>query len=165
MDALSSGGLHQTGKDTMSFQSAIRSGAETYLAEDHQMPERLFCVVVRGRYAGAAEEGKEKFLFGSCEIGPEGLGGFEAKRLFADPVQFRDGAFFDLGRRLPGDMAGFKLLPPSQSRAHRSLTRVQKGPVAVSFSVCGKSACSALISLALVMIWARQICQSAPIPL
>ena len=32
------------------------------------------------------EEGKEKFLLGSCEIAPEGFGGFEAKRLFADVV-------------------------------------------------------------------------------
>ena len=111
MDALSSGGLQQTGKDAVGFQSAFRSGSEAYLAEDHQMPERLFRVIVRGRYAGAPEESKEKFLLGSCEIGPEGLGGFETKRLFADMVQFRDGAFFDLGRRLPGDLAGFQLLP------------------------------------------------------
>ena len=111
MDALSSGGLDQTGKDAVGFQSAFRSGSEAYLAEDHQMPERLFRVIVRGRYAGASEEGKEKFLLGSCEIGPKGLGGFETKRLFADIAQFRDGAFFDLGRRLPGDSAGFQLLP------------------------------------------------------
>ena len=111
MDALSSGGLHQAGKDAVGFQSAFRSGSEADLAEDHQMPERLFRVIVGGRYAGVPEEGKEKFLLGSCEIGPEGLGGFETKRLFADAVQFRDGAFFDLGRRLPGDIAGFELLP------------------------------------------------------
>ncbi len=74
------------------------------------MPERLFRVIVGGRYAWASEEGKEKFLLGACEIGPEGLGGFETKRLFADAVQFRDEAFFDLGRCLPGDSAGFQLL-------------------------------------------------------
>ena len=94
----------------MSFQSGIRSGPEAYLTEDHQMPERLFSVIVRGRYSGAPEEGEEKFLFGSCEKGPEGLGGFEAKRLFADDVQFPDGTFFDLGRRSPEDLAGFELL-------------------------------------------------------
>ena len=110
MDALSSGGLNQTGKDAVSFQSTIRSGPEADLAEDHQMSERLFRVIVRGRYAWAAEEGKEKFLLGACEIDPEGLGGFETKRLFADLVQFRDEAFFDLGRRLPGEFAGFQLL-------------------------------------------------------
>jgi len=109
VDALSPGGLYQTGKDAVGFQSAIRSGPEAYLAEDHQMPERLFRVIVRGRYAGTPEESEEKFLFGSCEIGPQGLGGFETKRLFADLVQFLDGAFFDLARRLPGDMAGFQL--------------------------------------------------------
>ena len=75
------------------------------------MPERLFRVIVGGRHTGASEEGKEKFLLRSREIGPEGLGGFEAKRLFADVAQFRDEAFFDLGRRLPGDIAGFELLP------------------------------------------------------
>ncbi len=108
---MSSGGLHQTGKDAVGFQPAFRSGSEAYLAEDHQMSERLFRVIVRRRYPGAPEEGKEKFLLGACEIDPEGLGGFEAKRLFADLVQFRDGAFFDLGRCLPGEFAGFQLLP------------------------------------------------------
>jgi len=75
------------------------------------MSERLFCVIVGGRYTGAPEEGKEKFLLGSSEIGPEGLGGFETKRLFADVVELRDEAFFDLGRCLPGDIAGFELQP------------------------------------------------------
>ena len=110
MDALFSGGLHQTGKDAVGFQSAIRSGPEADLAEDHQMPKRLFGVIVRGWYAGAPEESKEKFLFGSCEESPEGFSGFEAKFLFADMFQFHDGAFFDLGRRLPGEIAGFELL-------------------------------------------------------
>jgi hypothetical protein len=98
MGALSSGGLHKTGKDAVGFQSAFRSSSEAYLAEDHQMSERLFRVIVRGWYAGAAEESKEKFLIGSCEIGPEGLGGFETKRMFADVAQLHDEAFFDLGR-------------------------------------------------------------------
>jgi hypothetical protein len=49
MDALSSGGLHQTGKDAVGFQSAFRSGSEAYLAEDHQRSERLFRVIVGGR--------------------------------------------------------------------------------------------------------------------
>jgi len=62
MDALSSGGLHQAGKDAVGFQSAFRSGSEEYLTEDYRMPERLFRVIVRGRYAGAPEEGEEKFL-------------------------------------------------------------------------------------------------------
>ena len=135
---MSSGGLHQTGKDAVGFQPAFRSGSEAYLAEDHQMSERLFRVIVRRRYPGAPEEGKEKFLLGACEIGPEGLGGFEAKRLFADLVHFRDGAFFDLGRCLPGEIAGFGFCPTSQSREHRSMRRVQKGPVAVLWATIEK---------------------------
>ena len=111
MDALSSGGLQQTGKDAVGFQSAFRSGSEAYLAEDHQMSKGLFRVIVGGRYAGAPEKGEEKFLLGSRKIAPEGLGGFETKRLFADVIEFRDGAFFDLGRRLPGEIAGFEFLP------------------------------------------------------
>ena len=95
----------------MSFHSDIRSGPETYLAEDDQMSERLFRMIVSGRYAGASEEGKEEFLLRACEIGPEGLGGFEAKGMFADLVQFLDGASFDLGCSLPEDMAGFQLPP------------------------------------------------------
>ena len=111
VDALSSGRLHQTGKDAVGFQSAFRSGSETYLAEDHQMPERLFRLIVGGRYAGTPEESEEKFLLGTCEISPESLGGFEAKRLFAEGVEFPDEAFFDLGRHLPRDLAGFEPLP------------------------------------------------------
>ena len=95
----------------MGFQSAFRAGSEAYLAKDHQMPERLFRVIVRGRYAGTPEESEEKFLFGSCEIAPESLGGFEGKRLATDRVQFPDESFFDLGRRLPGELPGFELLP------------------------------------------------------
>ena len=110
MDALPSGSLHQAGKDTVGFESAIRSGSEAYLTEDHQMPERLFRVVVGGRHAGVPQEGKEKFLLGSCEESAEGFGGFEAKRLFADGVEFPGKAFFHLGRRLPGELAGFQLL-------------------------------------------------------
>ena len=110
MDALSSGRLHQAGENAVGFQSAIRSGPEAYFAEDHQMPKRLFRVIVGGRYAGTSEEGKERFLLGSCEIGPEGLGRFETKWLFAEGVEFPDKGFFDLGRPLPGDMAGFELL-------------------------------------------------------
>ncbi len=83
MDALSSGGSHQTGKDAVGFQSALRSRSEAYLAEDHQMPEGLFRMIVLGRYAGTPEEGKEKFLLGPYEIAPESLGGFETKRLSA----------------------------------------------------------------------------------
>ncbi len=111
MNALSSGGLHQTGKDAVGFQSAFRSRSEADLAEDHQRSKRLFCVIVGGWYAGAPEEGKEKFLLGSYEIGPEGLGGFETKPLFADLVEFLEEAFFYLGRCFPGDIAGCELLP------------------------------------------------------
>ena len=67
-------------------------------------------MIVRGRYAGVPEKGKEEFLFGSDEIAPESLGRFETKPLFTDVVQFSDGAFFDLGGILPGDIAGFEFL-------------------------------------------------------
>ena len=67
-------------------------------------------MIVGGRYAGTPEEGKEKSLLGSSEIGPESLGRFETKRLFAEGGQFPDKALLDLGRLLPGDIAGFNLL-------------------------------------------------------
>ena len=110
MDTLSSGGLHQAGKDAVGFESAFRPGSEADLAEDHQIPESLFRVIVGRRYAGVPEKGKEEFLLGSDEITSESLGRFETKRLFADVVQFCDGAFFDLGRLPPGDVAGFEFL-------------------------------------------------------
>jgi len=69
VNALSSGGLHQAGKDTMGFQSTIRSRSEAYFAEDHQMPERLFRKIVGGRYAGTPQESEEKFLLGTVEKG------------------------------------------------------------------------------------------------
>ena len=75
------------------------------------MPERLFRVIVRGRYTGTPEECKEKSLFGAYEIGSEGLGGFEAKRLFADGIEFSNEPVFDLGRCLPGDITGVEFLP------------------------------------------------------
>ena len=62
MDALSSGGLHQAGKDTVGFQPAFGSGSEGYFAEDHQMPQRLFRKIIRGWHAGMPEESKEKLL-------------------------------------------------------------------------------------------------------
>ena len=91
----------------MGFEPASRSGSEAYFAEDHQMPERLFGMIVSGGYTGTPEESKEKFLLGTCKVGAEGLGGFETKRLFADGVEFPHKAFFDLGRRLPGEFAGW----------------------------------------------------------
>ena len=67
-------------------------------------------MIVSRRYTGTPEKSKEEFLLGSDEIAPESLGRFETKRLFADGVQFCDGAFFDLGGILPGDIAGFEFL-------------------------------------------------------
>ena len=168
MNALSSGSLHEAGEDAVGFEPTFRSGSEADLAEDHQRSERLFRVIVRGRYAGAPEEGKEKFLLGACEIGPEGLGGFETKRPFVPRfagLSCVTKRFSILAAAFQGISPDLSFCPASQSREPRSMTRSQKGPVAASFSVCGKSACSALISLAFVMIWAMQTCQSTPIPL
>ena len=67
-------------------------------------------MIVGGRYAGTAEESKEKSLFGTCKIGSEGLGRFETKRLFADDDEFPDKCVFDLGHSLPGEIAGFEPL-------------------------------------------------------
>ncbi len=57
----------------MGFQSVIRSGSGAYLAEDHQMPERLFQVIARGRYTGQSEneEGAGTFMPDlNCTPGP-----------------------------------------------------------------------------------------------
>ena len=74
------------------------------------MSERLFGVIVGGRYAGTPEKGKEKSLLRACKIGPEGLGGFETEWLFADSMEFPNEALFGPGRFVPGDIAGFELL-------------------------------------------------------
>ena len=57
-DALSSGGLDQTGKDAVGFQAIIGAGSETYFSEDHQMPQTLFRVILGGRHPGSPVEGK-----------------------------------------------------------------------------------------------------------
>jgi hypothetical protein len=57
-DTLSSGGLHQTGKNAVGYQTATRAGSEAYFAEDHQMAKSLFGKIVRGRHTGSPEEGK-----------------------------------------------------------------------------------------------------------
>ena len=101
MSALSSGSLHQAGEDAVGVEPICRSSSERYFAEDHQKPERLFRVIIRGRDAGTAEEGKEKCLVGSDKRTPEGLGGCETPRLVAERVQFCHSAFFDFGRLLP----------------------------------------------------------------
>ena len=99
------------GKDAVGFQATLGSGSEAYLAKDDQMPERLFCVIVGGWYTRASEESEEKSLFGTHEIGPKGFGGFETKWPYTEAAQFPQEAFFDLGRPMPGDIAGFELLP------------------------------------------------------
>ena len=109
-DTLSSGGLHQTRKDAVGFEPAFRSRSEADFAEDHQIPESLFRVIVRRRDAGVPEKGEEEFLLGSDEIAPESLGGSETKRSFADVVQFCNGAFFEFGRLFPGNIARFEFL-------------------------------------------------------
>jgi len=107
MDALSSCGLHQAGEDAVGFESGVRSRSEAYFAKDHQIPERLFRMIIRGRHTGTPEESEKEFLIGACEIGSEGLGGFEAKRAFADGVEFADKAFFDLEKNM-GDVGSEK---------------------------------------------------------
>ncbi len=109
-DALSSGGLHQTGKDAVGSESAIRSGSKADLAEDHQMPQGLFGKIIRRWHAGMPEEPEEKLLLGSCEISSKGLGGFETNRRFADVVEFGEGLSFDFGRLAPGKNTGVELV-------------------------------------------------------
>jgi len=74
------------------------------------MPERLFRVIVGRRHTGAPEEGKEKFLFGPCEIATEGLSGFETKRLFADGVEFPNEALLDFSCLVPVNGVGLEKL-------------------------------------------------------
>lgn len=74
------------------------------------MPERLFGVIVGGRYTGVPEESEEKSLLWTYEIGSESFGGFETERLFAEGMELRDKRFFDRSRLFPGNIAGFELV-------------------------------------------------------
>ena len=70
MDALPSGGLYQAWENAVGFQAAVGSGSKAYLTEDHQMPDRLLCKIVRRRYVGVTQESKKIFLFWPGQIGP-----------------------------------------------------------------------------------------------
>ena len=107
MDVLSSCGLYETGKNAMGLESAFRSVPEADFSEDHQMPERLLCMVVCGRHPFVAKEGKERLLLRPVQIGTQSLGGLEFERFFADVVQLPDKTFSDTGCVFPGNIAGF----------------------------------------------------------
>lgn len=58
MNALPLGSLHKRGQNAMRFNSRIRPRPEAYLPENNHMPKRLLRVIIRGRHAGNAQEGK-----------------------------------------------------------------------------------------------------------
>lgn len=105
MNALPFGCLHERWEDTVRSHAAVRSCPEAYFAENDHVPKRLLGVIVRGRYAGNAQEGKDMFLFRTDEKRPQGLGWLEGKGLPADALQFLDEPFFNMCGILPGDIA------------------------------------------------------------
>ena len=82
MDTLSLSGLHETGDDAVGLESFIRSGSETYFAEDDEFAKRLLGMVIRRRYAGDTEKGEEVFPVRADEIPSQGFGRLETKGLF-----------------------------------------------------------------------------------
>ena len=68
MDALPSGGMNQTGKDTMGLKPASGAGSETNLAEDNQIPQGLFGLIVGRWNPRDTEKGEEVFLLRTDEI-------------------------------------------------------------------------------------------------
>ena len=68
MDTLPSGGLDERGDDTVGLYSAVRSCPEADFTEDHHVSERLFCMIVRRRHTGDAQEGEEALLLRADEV-------------------------------------------------------------------------------------------------
>ena len=68
IDALTPGGLHQTGEDAMGLKPALGAGTKTDLTEDDQIPEGLFGLIVGRGDPRDSEEGKEVFLLRTNEI-------------------------------------------------------------------------------------------------
>jgi hypothetical protein len=75
------------------------------------MRERSFGMVVGGRYPLTPEEGKQKFLIGSSEIGVEGLGGFESQRLFKKDAESLTNSFSILAAAFQGISPYFSFCP------------------------------------------------------
>ena len=55
-------------------------------------------MIVRGRHSLLFQEGKDKILFRSFEVGTQGLGGFEVKGAFTDMIQLSDKVYSNAGR-------------------------------------------------------------------
>jgi len=96
----------QTGQDTMCLESAYRSGAEHYLAEDHQKANGLFRLIVGRLHAGVAQEGKEVLVVFSDQGGTEVLCGFIGERAGAEVLKFSCKLFFQTGRLVSREAPG-----------------------------------------------------------
>lgn len=67
-------------------------------------------MVISWGHSGDAQKGKEVFLFRANEVGSQGFGRLEAKRLFADVFEFCEELFFDAFGGWLQDIAGFNFL-------------------------------------------------------
>jgi len=110
MDALPFCCLHQAGDDAMGLEPQFGSRSEAYFAEDYQLSQRLLGMIIGRGHPWDAKKGKEVFLFRADEIGSQGFGRLETKRLFANGLDLSEEAFFDLSGRVLGNVAGFKFL-------------------------------------------------------
>ena len=102
IDALPSRCLNQCWEDAVGLDAIFRSGAETDLSHNHDLPQGLLGMIIRGWHSGDALEGEEMFLIQSDEKRSQGLGGLERKRVAPDLVQFLHEPFFTTRRLFPG---------------------------------------------------------------
>ena len=108
MNTLPLGGLHKRGQNAMRFNSLIRPRSEADLSKNNHMPKRLLGVIICGRHAGNAQEGKKMLLLGTDQDAAEIFSWFEGKRPLADAVQLPYEPRFDGRRIVPGEFTRFQ---------------------------------------------------------
>ena len=95
MNTLPFGRLHQAGDDAVGLEPQFGSRSEAHFAEDYQLSQRLLGMIIGSGYAWDAQKGKEVFLLRADEVGSQGFGRLEPKRLFAGVFEFSEELFLD----------------------------------------------------------------------
>ena len=94
-------GEDEARQDAVCLESALRSSAEHYLAEDHQKAKGLLRLIVGRLHAGIAEEGEQMLVVFPDQGDAEVFCGFIGERGGAEVLKFSCELFFHTGRLAP----------------------------------------------------------------
>ncbi len=92
----------------MGIHTVFRSGAKRCFAEDYQVPQRLFCMVVSWWNSGITKKSKQGRLSRSDQKLPQVFAALEFQRLFADAAKGFDELFFNATSFGPGNLPDFQ---------------------------------------------------------